>query len=231
MKSRLLFISSTAIFLTVFLLFFHGILHAEALPRVPSWIELTKISDRVIRNGLPATIFSLNSLQSPDTVEHFFRTYWHDRGERVDNVRGATFANWKVLSHLEDKKLYTLQLIIDDAPGTMGYLAVSELTKVKGRYDNCLIPMLKGTTIADQVVFMDDGQESRVVQLVNEFELQENREFYLTTYTEQGWTTKLNRQEDNCILLHFNKRNQAVEIVLSRIDTSTRIVVTTVQNS
>jgi len=201
------------------------------LPRVPSWIELTKISDRVIRNGLPATIFSLNSYRSPDNVEQFFRTYWQDRGERGDNVRGATFANWKVLSHLEDKKLYTLQLIIDDAPGTMGYLAVSELNKAKGRYGQCPIPRLKGTTIADQVVFMDDGQESRVVQLVNKFELRENREFYLTTYTEQGWTTELNRHEGVSILLRFSKRNRAVEIVLSRINTSTRIVATTVQNS
>lgn len=190
----------------------------------PSWIDLVVIGDKVIRNGLPATIYAFSTARSPEEVFQYYRDIWRNRGGAVNGVREVYVSPWRILSHVENRLLYTLQIRDDDRPGAIGYLAVSEPDNVRvvRRGD---VPVLEGSRVGDSLQFMDNGRKSRVYQAENGYAIEQNIDFYRHYYTTRGWTGTRDTAGPARGVLSFTRHEEEVDIVISRIDGKTHIVI------
>ena len=191
---------------------------------VPSWIKLVGIGDKVVRNGLPATMYAFSTTRSPEEVFQYYRDIWQNRGGTVKAVREVYIAPWRILSHVENRLLYTLQVRDDEQPGTIGYLAVSEPDNVHdvSREDT---PAPRGSRVIDRVQFKDNGNESRIVQLENRYTSEDNIAFYHDYYTSRGWTGRSDSTDDAIQVLNYTRGRDDVRIVINGDEGGSRIVI------
>ena len=191
----------------------------------PSWMKLEKIGDKMITNGLPATVYAFSTARSAGDVFTWYRDAWQNRGGAEKAVREAYVPPWRVLSHVEGRLLYTVQIRDDARPGAIGYLAVTEPDNIRmtGKDD---IPALAGSRTGNTVQFVDNGRKSQVLQLENSYTLEQNAAFYAKYYADHGWTPVNEHGGQGRQVLRFNRQEMEVNIVLNAIDGMTHVVVT-----
>ena len=179
----------------------------------------------MITNGLPATVYAFSTTRSAGEVFTWYRDAWQNRGGAEKAVREAYVPPWRVLSHVEGRLLYTVQIRDDTRPGAIGYLAVTEPDNIRmtGKND---IPALAGSRTGNTVQFVDNGRKSQVRQLENSYTLEQNAAFYAKYYADHGWTPVNEPGGQGRQVLRFNRQEMEVNIVLNAIDGMTHVVVT-----
>lgn len=204
-------------------------LTAGSLVPAPSWLKLVKIADKMVRNGLPATVYTFSTTKKPGEVLQFYRDYWRDRGGSMNSVREAGIPPWKIMSHFENRLLYTLQVRPVNQSGATGYLAVSEPDKIKRTGGKGKIPSLVGSTITNALEFYDSGRKSQMFQVENSFSLERNSEFYRQFFREQGWTVLLDKAEDSSRVLALTRKNMEANVVINHHADVTRIIINIIE--
>jgi hypothetical protein len=132
---------------------------------------------------------------------------------------------WHIISRLNGRYLYTLQVRSSDSFSSSGYLAVTDLKTLKTRQTpGRNVPSMQGSRVVNDLTSFDPGRKSRTLLIMNSYSVAGNSEFYRQYYKDRGWKTMVDLAGDNGRTLVFSKFDRETHLVISRRSETTRIV-------
>lgn len=158
----------------------------------PKDAVISSVGEDMNLNGVNLSAWELRSDRSPDDVLAFYRERWAKGGPTggaayVEHKTGA----WRVLTHIEDGDVYTVQVQPDASKkGTVGLLGISDLMSRKPTAARDLasdFPKPAGTTVQNDLVSQDLGVRSRTILLENPSTVKQNLNFYIRYFEKNGW--------------------------------------------
>ncbi|WP_457577932.1 hypothetical protein [Desulfomarina sp.] len=195
----------------------------------PKWLDITGIAKSMLINGLPSKVYYFEAYRNAEDLLKFYRQKWSDRGPRKSGYREAHVAPWNVISRLEGKFLYTVQVQQDEDLHIRGYLAVADLAGIR-RQQTRSIPRMSGSQIINDVSSSDPGSRGRTLLLVNKFSIPSNTAYYRQYYTARGWNLIMDKSGEKGSVLSFRQHNRQAHLVLSNSGKTTKIVMTLMEN-
>jgi hypothetical protein len=193
----------------------------------PKWLEVTGVAQTMLINGLPSTVYHFEACRNAEELLEFYRQRWS--GPRKSGYREAHVAPWDVISRLDGKYLYTVQVRQDEYLHIRGYLAVANLAKIRKQQQGS-IPKMSGSKIINDVSSRDPGSKGRTLLLTNKFSVASNTAYYRQYYTARGWNLIMDKSGEKGSVLTFQIRNRQAHLVLSSTGKATMVVMTLMQN-
>ncbi|ULQ47135.1 hypothetical protein JN531_002350 [Flagellatimonas centrodinii] len=151
--------------------------------RLPPWPELLQsqaMGDSLRLNGHATQLFALRSAESPQDVVTALQTQWEGR------LRTRNSGRWQVLSHLQGRRLFTVQLQPTAAGGTRGLASLATLADTPVT-EPAALPRLPGTHLHQWLDAEDGGRRSRTVVFVGTASAQRQLTFYRDHFRALGF--------------------------------------------
>jgi hypothetical protein len=179
----------------------------------PHWLELRSVAQEMRINGVASKVWTFNSNRGPEEILSFYRDLWQPGGGRGKGVREAEIAPWKILSHLQGKLLYTVQVRKNDSLGASGYVALSNMA-ASASHATGAAPALPGSRVLNDTWSKDPGQTGETILLVNQKTPRENSLFYKGYYGDRGWSKEMEQQEQGAEVLLFRHKEKEAHMVI-----------------
>ncbi len=180
----------------------------------PPWLQLSAVAEEMRINGLPAKVWVFSSNRSPEKILSFYRDLWQPGGTGNEGIREADIFPWKILSHLQGKLLYTVQVRENGSLGASGYVALSNMAVTAGSHTGPEVPALPGSQIMNNTWTKDGAQTGDTILLINNGTPLENSLFYKTHFSDLGWKNEMEQTEQGAEVLIFRHGRQEAHIVL-----------------
>jgi len=156
----------------------------DKLP-VPDFVKAQVVSDGMNMNGMDMGIIQFQTDKKFAELEKYYR-------DEVGEIKIGEFEEWKIISWMKKKKLYTVQATYDEMQRKLhGFIAVSNLPSVVN--DNKKIdvgrgfPSLGGSEFLNDIKANDLNKKSRTIWLTNRSSVANNIKFYQSQYQNKGW--------------------------------------------
>jgi hypothetical protein len=201
---------------------------AESWPVIqsPPQSDVVWVGDDMNQNGLPMQVKSFESKNGVDSVISFYKEKWNneDNSKCVENKIGE----WNVIGRQKGDYYLTVQAKNNDSIGSKGFLSVSKLP-VYSSPEEVDFPRLNGSTIVSHTGSNDIGVSGETFIIKNQYSIQSNISFYESELAGKGWVeTKNDMQYVSGGLskfLYFQRRKQALTVVISSDDIGSSVIV------
>ncbi|NVJ51654.1 MAG: hypothetical protein HWE13_00690 [Gammaproteobacteria bacterium] len=193
---------------------------------VPDSFELNIIADQLNFNGFELQPVAFKTSDSIEEIEQYYLKQWTREGIKYADIPG-----WRIISHLEDGMLYTVQIeVVKEGlrrEGSVGYLGISNLPSIKkdpGELGDGF-PKLSNTMVLNDIKQNDLGREARTLWMVNDQSITRNLNHIENWFRNQGWLTQasLEMTKDAAGLI-MNKDNQKLDLSIQRFGAKTHIL-------
>ena len=155
--------------------------NAARLPPWPEMLQLQAIGESLQVNGRATQLFALHSAEPPQMVVTAFQTRWAGR------LRTRNSGRWQVLSHLQGRQLFTVQLQPTATGGTRGLASLSTLAEIPPATAPAALPRLPGTHLHQWLDAEDGGRHSRTVVFVGTASARRQLTFYRDHFRALGF--------------------------------------------
>jgi len=201
----------------------------EPIP-TPDWLETSLIADRMVINGIPSAVHSFEADRSVEEVLQFYRRRWGQDASGRKRYREATVAPWHVLSKLEGRYLYTVQVKEKNSFESSGFLAVANLQEIEKKQNReADIPRMANSRLINDTKSIDPGQEGRTSMILNDYSVATNSSFYRDYYLGRGWGEMADKPLQDASVLAFSKNDRQSHIVIRKTETGSVIVMNQIQ--
>jgi len=152
---------------------------------VPEFVKAQIVSDGMNMNGMDVGIIQFQTDRKFAALEKFYRS-------EVGDIKIGEFQEWKIISWMKKKKLYTVQATYDELKKTThGFIAVSNLPSIlksgKEKDIGKGFPSLSGSEFINDIKATDLNKKSRTIWLTNRSSIANNINFYKNRYKSKGW--------------------------------------------
>lgn len=198
----------------------------------PKWLDRVEVAEKMVINGLPSTVHSFKADKSIEELLDFYRQRWNDGPPGRPGYREASIPPWHIISRLDGRNLYTVQVQTNDASGLQGYLAIGDLEGLpkKGK-NSSKVPRMDDSKVINDVISFDPGKKGRTLLLVNRYSVASNSAFYRNYYLDAGWGKLVDTDSEEAHLLVFKKYDQEAHLVINHLNGSTQVVMNIVENN
>lgn len=215
-------------------------LSAPAVARTPKFPDppdasLEWVSDDMSWNGIAMQVRRFESRRSEERVLEFYRTRWQRGPGGKPGYRESSAGSWRIISHLDDEHLLTVQVQPSGRRSCWGYLAVSNLPEMakagEAPEPGHGFPRMRGSQVTTDVDSKDLGKRGRTLHITNEFSLESNVSFYRDHYLADGWSSRTDFGRGRKHLLVFARGGGEVSLVISHQDGATAVVANSVERT
>ncbi len=150
---------------------------------IPDFIKAQIVSDNMNMNGMDLGIIQFYTDKDFSALVDFYR-------QEVGDIKVSEFAQWKIISWIDNKRLNTVQATYDGLQKkTHGFIALSNLPAIlKNKVSlGKNFPSLKGSEIINDIKATDLNKKSRTIWLSNRSTVANNIAFYKKQYRSKGW--------------------------------------------
>lgn len=175
----------------------------SALYPLPYDLSLSVVSESMIQNGMPVSIYSIGYMGQPKEIIEYYKSKW--AGDIVDGVPPYVvneISGWKIISKIVNGKNIVVQVRNKKPYGIEGYVSIADLDRTRVPDLNALAP--KGSQVQSRSQSVDGPLRADTIILTNRNSVQSNRDFYMRELNKNGWQ-----------VLHEEIRQGAQVIVLS----------------
>jgi|GEM_PF-4473413 len=216
-------------FFIAFMVLLLSSVHANAgkiLFPVPDSFELNVIADEVNFNGFDLQPVAFRTPDSLAEIEKYYLKEWTREGIKYADIPG-----WRIISHLEDGMLYTVQIEVRKdglkREGSAGYLGISNLPSLKDDIGELGegFPKLSNTFVLNDIKQNDLGKKARTLWMVNDQSVQRNISHIESWFNRNGWLTQKNQKlSSEAAGLIMNKNNEKLDLSIQKIGDKTHIL-------
>lgn len=199
---------------------------------MPGWLDTVTVGEQMIINGLPSSVRYFEAPRDIDDLLDFYRRQWrHAGGKSSPGYREAEVLPWHIISRLDGRYLYTVQ-VQESGPFTIsGYLAVTDLKTASRKNHEINAPKMSGSRLLNRSTSVDPGKTGHTLMIANAYSLTGNLQYYRDYYRERGWIKLVDMEVDESRVLAFRKRNRESHLVLQHIGEATQIVMNLVEHN
>ena len=154
---------------------------------IPDFAQAQIVSDNMNVNGVNMGVIQFATDKSVEDVEEFYRN-------EIGEIKASEFEQWKIISWIKRKYLYTVQMTKDDNLDKVhGYISVSPLPYLvkKNKLKNIELgrgfPKIAGSSVVNDIKAVDLNKHSRTLWITNKSSVESNLKFYKTHYLKKGW--------------------------------------------
>lgn len=175
--------------------------------------------------GLPVKTYTFSGNYEFEKVVSFYKKKW--RPNKNSGLKENYVEPWYILSRLNNKFLYSLQIKKISPFEVFGYISVSDTRELGKKRAQKYIPALSGSTTLNDYPMNDLGKKGRVILLNNSHTIEANHDFYAHYYQSHGWNTDLSKQTVDSSLQVFKNGNKQAHIVISGQKGKIQVVINT----
>lgn len=188
----------------------------ETIP-TPDWIAASPIAEKMVINGIPSVVHSFEADRSVEEVQQYYRQKWGRDASGKKRYREATVFPWHVLSKLEGRYLYTVQVKEKNSFESGGFLAVADLRQIEKKQEGeADIPRMANSRLINDTKSFDPGQEARTSMILNDYSVATNSSFYRDYYLDRGWTKMEDKPLEDASVLAFSKNDRQAHLVIRK---------------
>ncbi|MEM6998383.1 MAG: hypothetical protein AAF419_00920 [Pseudomonadota bacterium] len=183
----------------------------------PPQAKIGILGDDMVVNGIPTEIRQFATSKSIDDVVEFYKELWEgDDKDQPEYTVSDALPPWKIVTHIEDDYLLTVQVASDGKRGSSGYLAVSPLIPEKKPELGKNFPMMRGSKVINDISSTDSGKKGRTLLFRNSNSVQSNANFYKNHFEKRGWAVEMDNElyKGKTHSLRFRNGNKHVTLVL-----------------
>jgi len=193
----------------------------------PRWLDKVFVSDQMTINGLPSSVQYFEAHRKKEDLLEFYRQRWQGRKPGFKEIETE---EWHILSKLDGRYLYTLQVQESGPFQIRGYLSIGDLKLAqKEPFRNIDAPRMKGSRIINLSTSIDPGKMGTTLMILNDFSPESNAEYYRKHFLNRGWSKIMDMEQKKSMVLTFKRLNRETNLVISNIGGATQVVLNAVE--